>query len=60
MGFRLGSYEEGDFEVVSASTCHHIPQRAKELVRVRRCGHWMGCFFLGGGVCGLRHCLFSL
>ena len=35
VGFRLGSYEEGDFDVVSAETCCHIPERMKELATVR-------------------------
>lgn len=43
VGFRLGSYEEGIFEVVSAASCHHIPARAKELVQV-------GVALLGGDV----------
>ena len=34
VGFRLGSYLEGNFDVVSAVTCHHIPDRMKELVKV--------------------------
>lgn len=34
VGFRLGSYEEGDFEVVSAASCCHIPERTKELLQV--------------------------
>lgn len=34
VGFRLGSHEEGNFDVVSAKSCHHIPQRMKELVEV--------------------------
>ena len=35
VGFRLGSYEEGEFTVVSADTCAHIPHRMKQLARVR-------------------------
>ncbi len=34
MGFRLGSYEEGNFDIVSAMSCHHIADRMKELVEV--------------------------
>lgn len=34
VGFRLGSYEEGIFDVVSAKTCCHIPARTKELAEV--------------------------
>ena len=41
VGFRLGSYEEGSFEVVSAATCHHVPARAKELAQVGVRDLWM-------------------
>lgn len=34
VGFRLGSYEEGDFDVASVTSCCHIPERSKELARV--------------------------
>ena len=34
VGFRLGSYEEGNFDIVSAMSCHHISDRTKELVEV--------------------------
>ena len=34
VGFRLGSYEEGDFDVASADGCCHIPERMKELAKV--------------------------
>ena len=34
VGFRLGSYEEGEFRVVSADTCAHVPDRMKQLARV--------------------------
>ena len=35
VGFRLGSYEEGEFTVVSADTCAHVPHRMKQLAKVR-------------------------
>ena len=35
VGFRLGSYEEGEFTVVSADTCAHVPDRMKQLAKVR-------------------------
>ena len=34
VGFRLGSYEEGEFTVVSADTCAHVPDRMKQLAKV--------------------------
>lgn len=34
VGFRVGSYLEGDFDVVSADKCCHIPERMKELAKV--------------------------
>ena len=34
VGFRLGSYEKGEFTVVAADSCVHIPERMKELARV--------------------------
>ena len=36
VGFRLGSFEEGDsyLTIVSAEDCVHIPERAKELAKV--------------------------
>ena len=37
VGFRLGSYEEGEFTVVSADTCAHVPDRMKQLAKVRVC-----------------------
>ena len=34
VGFRLGSYEEGDLTVVSAQSCVHVPQKMKEIAMV--------------------------
>ena len=31
VGFRTGTYEEGDFSIVSGESCPHIPDRTKEL-----------------------------
>jgi len=31
VGFRTGSYEEGDFSIISGESCPHIPDRTKEL-----------------------------
>lgn len=34
VGFRLGSYEEGELAVVSAQSCVHVPQKMKEIAMV--------------------------
>ncbi len=34
VGFRLSSYEAGDFTVVTAQSCIHIPQRMKDIASV--------------------------
>ena len=34
VGFRLGSYEEGEFTVVSADSCAHVPDKMKQLAKV--------------------------
>lgn len=46
VGFRLGSYEEGNFDVASATSCCHIPERTKELASVRRLGVELWVWFI--------------
>lgn len=38
VGFRLGSYEEGEFSVVTAGSCTHVPKRMKDIAMVTICG----------------------
>lgn len=62
VGFRLGSYEEGEFTVVSADTCAHVPDGMKQLARVRcYCGiKYAGIFlenFQRGGRMTEKHAL---
>ncbi|CAI8035424.1 tRNA (uracil-5-)-methyltransferase homolog A [Geodia barretti] len=43
VGFRLGSYEDGEFTVVSPEHCAHIPERVKQLGQVCCVSKRAGC-----------------